>query len=58
MFNRFGGAAFPTFPGAEESGYAVYATSFAEETTTVHGNHLDKLETSWGQALMMAFETE
>ena len=58
MFNRFGGAAFPTFPGAEESGYAVYAPSFAEETTTVHGNHLDKLETSWGQALMMAFETE
>ena len=58
MFGMFGGAAFPTFPGAEGSCYRVYAPKYNEAGLPVHGNDLDKYDVSWGEGLMRAFENE
>ncbi len=60
QFNMFGGAAFPTFPGAEQSGYRVYAPMYDVENSglALHGNFMDKYETAWGESLMRAFENE
>lgn len=60
QFNRFGGAAFPDFPGAEGSGYAVWAPAYDPENAASlgRGNDLDKYDTGWGESLMRAFEYE
>jgi succinate dehydrogenase/fumarate reductase flavoprotein subunit len=56
-YSDFGGAAHPTFPGAEECGYKVYSPFYGGSLfENTHGNN--KEDASSGQALLYAMENE
>jgi succinate dehydrogenase/fumarate reductase flavoprotein subunit len=57
QYDYFGGAAHPSFPGAEASGYKVYMPTFGgNRETNRHG--MDKKDSHGGASLVMALENE